>query len=134
VNLEDAFVGDILRNPQDATPKLVYADWLDERGRPDLAFAYRWMATRGRHPGLRQRPRARKPWAWWHERSLAMEYPAEHDDIRRSPGAFLPLLVFRAMGPEDVLAAHAYYRTVGECVQGLANALKRLRDLVDLEG
>src|SRR3954469_20575845 len=57
----------------DATPKLVYADLLEERGRPDLAFAYRWMATRGRHPALRLRPRARKPWAWWHERSLAGE-------------------------------------------------------------
>jgi hypothetical protein len=45
----------------------------------------------------------------------------------------LPFLVFRAMGPEDVLPAHAYYPTIGECVQGLANALKRLRDLVALE-
>jgi hypothetical protein len=63
-----------------------------------------------------------------------MEYPEEHDDIRRSPAAVLPLLVFRAFGPEDVLAAHAYYTTVGECVQGLANALKRLRGLVALEG
>ena len=60
--------------------------------------------------------------------------PEEHDDIRRSPAAVLPLLVFRAFGPEDVLAAHAYYTTVGECVRGLANALKRLRDLVALRG
>ena len=134
MNLEDAFVSDVLRNPGDATPKLVYADWLDEHGRPDLAFAYRWMATRGRHPALRQRPRARKPWAWWHERSLAMEYPEDHDDIWRSPAAVLPLLVFRAFGPEDVLPAHAYSKTFEECVRGLADALKRLRDLMALKG
>ena len=92
------------------------------------------MASRGRHPGLRRRPRARKPWAWWHGRSLDMEYPAEHDDIRRCPAAFLPPLVFRAFGSEDVLAAHAYYKTFEECVRGLADALKRLRGLVELEG
>ncbi len=132
MNLEDAFVADVLRNPQDATPKQVYADRLDEHGRPDLAVAYRWMAARGRHPGLRRWPRARKPWAWWHERSLAMEYPAEHDDIRRCPAAVLPPLVFRAFGPEDVLAAHAYSKTFEECVRGLADALKRLRELVAL--
>ena len=68
------------------------------------------------------------------ERSLAMEYPAEHDDIRRFPAAVLPLLVFRAFGPEDVLAAHAYYKTFEECVQGLANVLCRLRDLVAVQG
>ena len=62
-----------------------------------------------------------------------MEYPAEHADIRRHPAAVLPLLVFRAFGPEDVLAAHAYYRTVEECILGLAGALRRVRDLVALE-
>ncbi len=78
------------------------------------------MASRGRHPGLRRGPRARKPWAWWHERSLFMEYPEEHADIRRCQAAVLPPLVFRAFGPEDVLAAHAYYKTLQECVRGLA--------------
>ena len=85
------------------------------------------MAARGRHPALRQRP-----WAWWHERSLAMEYPEEHADIKRCPPAVLPPLAFRAFGPEDVLAAHAYYTTYDGCVRGLAGALRRLRGLTDL--
>ena len=31
--------------------------------------------------------------------------------------------MFRAFGPEDVLAAHAYYTTAEECVLGLAGAM-----------
>ena len=46
--------------------------------------------------------------------------------------AVLPPLAFRAFGPEDVLAAHAYYTTYDGCVRGLAGALRRLRGLTDL--
>src|SRR5262245_10797416 len=43
---EDAFIRAILTAPGDATPRLVYADWLEERGDPRseylrLAFAHR---------------------------------------------------------------------------------------------
>ena len=31
----------------DPAHKLVYADWLEERGEVDLAHAYRWAASRG---------------------------------------------------------------------------------------
>src|SRR4051794_39868655 len=44
--------------------------------------------------------------------------PLGGSHIRRCPGALLPVLVFRAFGPEDVLAAHAYSKTFEECVRG----------------
>ena len=70
MNLRDAFLEDVLARPEDPAVKLVFADWLEDNGRPDLAHAYRWMARRGYRPGQRQRPLARKPWAWWHPRSI----------------------------------------------------------------
>lgn len=38
--------------PVPATEMGVLADWLDENGEPDLAFAYRWAARRGHFPRL----------------------------------------------------------------------------------
>lgn len=34
---EDALLQDILANPSDDTPRLIYADWLDEHGQPERA-------------------------------------------------------------------------------------------------
>jgi uncharacterized protein (TIGR02996 family) len=36
--LEDAFLQDILENPDDDTPRLIYADWLTDRGDPRGEF------------------------------------------------------------------------------------------------
>ena len=63
MNLRDAFLEDVLARPEDPAVKLIFADWLDDNGRPDLAHAYRWMARRGYRPGQRLRPLARKVWA-----------------------------------------------------------------------
>jgi uncharacterized protein (TIGR02996 family) len=101
MNLRDAFLEDVLARPEDTAVKLIFADWLDENGRPDLAYAYRWMARRGFRPGQRQRPLARKPWAWWHPRSPEMEDPADRPDVQRCPHAVLPMPVFRALGGEE---------------------------------
>src|SRR5262249_58169856 len=37
MSLEDAFLADILEHADDDTPRLVYADWLDEHGQPERA-------------------------------------------------------------------------------------------------
>jgi uncharacterized protein (TIGR02996 family) len=34
---DDAFLADIVANPDDDAPRLVYADWLDDHGQPDRA-------------------------------------------------------------------------------------------------
>lgn len=41
--------------------KLVFADWLEEAGNSDLAFAMRWAGKRDRHPA--RSPKGRY-WAW----------------------------------------------------------------------
>ena len=40
----------VLDSPTDPLPKLVLADYLDERGEPLLAHGFRWCAAYGRHP------------------------------------------------------------------------------------
>ena len=93
------FVEAIVAAPDDAAPLLIFADWLEECGAVDLAFACRWMpGYRGYRPGQRRRPRLRKPWAWWHDRTADAEPdPVDLADIVRCPHARLPPLLFQAM-------------------------------------
>jgi len=44
----DAFLADILAHPDDDTPRLVYADWLDDNGDPDRAEFIRVSIERHR--------------------------------------------------------------------------------------
>ena len=60
MNHDDAFLTAILESP-DATPRLVYADWLEEQGRTDDAVAQRLQTTQ---PWLGP-PR----WRWGHRYS-----------------------------------------------------------------
>jgi uncharacterized protein (TIGR02996 family) len=46
----NAFLREILRRPEDATTRLVYADWLDERGDPRAAFLRLHVALRSLPP------------------------------------------------------------------------------------
>jgi uncharacterized protein (TIGR02996 family) len=41
MSLEKAFLAEIVANPDDDAPRLVYADWLDENGQPERAEAVR---------------------------------------------------------------------------------------------
>jgi uncharacterized protein (TIGR02996 family) len=55
----DVFLEAILKNPDDDTPRLIYADWLDERGDPDSAaraefIRIQCVLTGRRLPPLRQ--------------------------------------------------------------------------------
>jgi uncharacterized protein (TIGR02996 family) len=45
---EQAFLADILGNPDDPGPRLVYADWLDEQGRPEQATFWHTIVLRPR--------------------------------------------------------------------------------------
>jgi uncharacterized protein (TIGR02996 family) len=62
---DDAFLQAILAAPEDDTPRLVYADWLDENGRPERAEFIRAQIELARLPeddprreGLQERERA----------------------------------------------------------------------------
>jgi uncharacterized protein (TIGR02996 family) len=39
-DIEDTFRADIVLHPSEPAPKLVYADWLEERGRPNLLLRH----------------------------------------------------------------------------------------------
>ncbi len=49
---ERALRNTIEAEPLDLTPRNIYADWLDERGREDEANVQRWMTDRGYVPKL----------------------------------------------------------------------------------
>jgi uncharacterized protein (TIGR02996 family) len=46
-----AFLAAIAANPDDPTPRLIYADWLEERGDPACAII-RWAHANGKRPRL----------------------------------------------------------------------------------
>jgi uncharacterized protein (TIGR02996 family) len=52
--MHDAFFSDILANPEDDTPRLVYADWLDENGDVDRAEFIRAQIAAARGEGKRR--------------------------------------------------------------------------------
>lgn len=44
------FIDQILAEPEEQSHKLVYSDWLEERGYSHISFALRWMAKRNKFP------------------------------------------------------------------------------------
>jgi uncharacterized protein (TIGR02996 family) len=60
MNLEEAFLADVVAHPNDATPWLVFADWLEERDDPRGELVRLWQQTHQQpdHPDL----------AEWHAR------------------------------------------------------------------
>ena len=42
--------------------------------------------------------------------------------------------VFRALGGQEKFGAHAWFRTYADAARALADALRWLRELTDLEG
>lgn len=49
---EEALLAAIIANPDEDTPRLVFADWLDENGQPDRAEFIRLQIERASTPGL----------------------------------------------------------------------------------
>jgi uncharacterized protein (TIGR02996 family) len=47
---DDAFLADIIANPDDDAPRLVYADWLEDHGQPDRAAFVRVQCQLARLP------------------------------------------------------------------------------------
>jgi uncharacterized protein (TIGR02996 family) len=56
---EDAFVHSILNNPDDDTPRLAFADWLEERGRASHAELIRVQCELARLPKRSREPKAK---------------------------------------------------------------------------
>jgi len=47
---DDAFIADIIANPEDDTPRLIYADWLEEHGQHERAEFIRLQIAKGDLP------------------------------------------------------------------------------------
>jgi uncharacterized protein (TIGR02996 family) len=119
---EEAFQADIQANPGDASLRLIYADWLQEQGREDLAIAYRWSAKHDFCPYVSPKGRI----VGWHG---------------TPPGpSWLPRFIFDFL-PRHRLVRYGHvhgrgkrpckhYPTVPEAFIALAAALKCLRDLL----
>ena len=77
MSLEAAFLRDIHERPHDDTPRLVYADWLDENGRPERAEFIRVQCRLAElvtgHP---ERPALEKrEYALWRKHTKAWQKP-----------------------------------------------------------
>jgi uncharacterized protein (TIGR02996 family) len=60
MNQDDAFLASIIENPDDDTPRLIYADWLDEHGQADRAEFIRVQCELARLP--KEHPRWKGLW------------------------------------------------------------------------
>src|SRR3954470_18515153 len=68
---EAAFWDAIADAPTDDVPKLVFADWLDERGDP-CAACLRWLVKENKRPAFDRIDT--KTWDWWSRRPPAPEH------------------------------------------------------------
>ena len=94
----------------DPAHKLVYADWLEERGEVDLAHAYRWAASRGLHPHLA----AARRWARWFAPTRG----------KRSAPNRLPRVVYGQLKRrENRLGGFKQYKSLHAAFARLAEAL-----------
>jgi uncharacterized protein (TIGR02996 family) len=77
VSLEEAFLRDIHERPHDDTPRLVYADWLDENGQPERAEFIRVQCRLAELPtGHPERPALEKrEHALWKKYAKAWREP-----------------------------------------------------------
>ena len=116
-----AFWAEIKARPGDALPMKVYADWLDEQGRCNLAFAMRWAADRKRFPHVTPGGRIV---SWWRQ-------PATR--IRRRGGKptpwMLPIPVFDQVRPKSQ-PNKAVALSVQDAFRRLGEALAVLRHVV----
>jgi uncharacterized protein (TIGR02996 family) len=111
---EAAFWAEVRGLPADPAPKLVFADWLAERGRDPLAHALRWCAARGRHPHVSPAGKS----VYWQRGS------------RGARGTFnLPGPVFDRLRGKRRRPVLRVYLTARAAFEALAAALEELRRL-----
>lgn len=89
--LADFWPGIESAEPDSPAPLLVCADWCDENEQPNLAFALRWCAARGRRPFRRVEVK-RHPWEWLREQSRYTGLAKTQVAARAA--AVLPRLIF----------------------------------------
>lgn len=110
------------KGPPDKDVLPILADWLEERGElPDLAYALRWCAARGRHP--HRSPRGR--YFTWGAVSVA-----RGGSRKAGTPHEVPRVVYDRLRPRR----YPRYRDVRHAYLALARALRTLRDAVEIGG
>lgn len=133
---EAGFLADISEHPADPTPRLVYADWLEENGRHEMAHAMRWMARRGKRPHNRTVYNSGRPipdsfaWAWYPFRQSST--PWRGTEPRPPESAMLPPLVFYALSDSPFTVCR-FYNDLALADLALAAALAKLRGAWEAE-
>lgn len=117
---EQSMWATVKANPADGLPRLVLADWCDENGKPDLAYALRWSARRGRYPMVTPYRR----YATWGTLLKGQHKPPHQHQI--------PRLVFDLLRPVGQFSMFGHRSKTAEMAfERLAEALKRLRDVIN---
>jgi uncharacterized protein (TIGR02996 family) len=95
--------------PDDWPTRLVFGDWLDERGEDAAANGQRWQASEKKHPWYSS---FHYDWNWW------------GDGKYRSEVDYLPADLFDAL-PAPVKAVHHWkcWQTLADAEAALARAL-----------
>jgi uncharacterized protein (TIGR02996 family) len=116
-------------NPHDASAKLIYADWLGDKGEDDLAHAYRWMAQNGKWPYYRVASMMENRWAWTiKERVYHNVHSASREDFPKTcilPGALLWATSGNQTSPMIVKS-----KTDDEAILKLSRGLARLKEMI----
>jgi uncharacterized protein (TIGR02996 family) len=102
-------------NPADIAMRLVFADWLEERG-DWRAEGYRWMGQHHKWP-TDQRADDGLPWGWWSV--------ADPSSIHAELPQVLHRPMYRVLSPEYAWA----FETRREAEETLCRAIRLSRDL-----
>lgn len=103
-----------------SAPMLAYADWLRENDQPHVAYAWEWMARRGKFPHyFPQSYVTAEGWGW-------------HGDEKGDGPATLPWPLRPALSPSDHPDLVGCWESLDGAVVALASGLFRLRAVVDL--
>ena len=128
----DALWSAVLASPSDDLPKLVLADYLEERGEDRDAAALRWCVARGRWPRITRR---QAMFIWYADSTL--DHPGRPDEVAR---AMLPL-AFLVVGQQceryadferRVGGGGVAHRSLRDAIWYLGYILAELRSLTGL--
>lgn len=119
----DALVAACLAHPDEDTPKLVLADYLNDHGDPATGYALRWMVRFGKGPSWNQQQRM---WEWY-RRGFEDSWHDGNPRTRRMPLVYcwLPAVIGREM-------PNRFGRTWFVAVKRLGTALERIRSLTEI--
>jgi len=116
----------IQADPKDVLPRLVFADWLEEkqtnRHNRSLAFALRWSAERKRYPLVSPAGRV----ATW------LSEPPYRSRVRYGPyrPCVLPVMVFDQLYPRQGFQRQHKANSVSGAFERLALALSNIRHVI----